>query len=310
MWLEASSKRRSKQGGFVSTVLLAAIAVGGLTPSTWIVLDEDFVEDNKDRAIYTTDFSVFFAKTSPNTISNDGDLHVAGVSKGTGFTFVAEIMNARLKIAEINNILRDGRALRPETVTMEGVLRIWTEHSGGGVFEQGAFERMYNTNPDHPIEIHPVTKLNSLDLIDTLVPIRDGTREFDYKDATQAFNKYDGAEISVSYSDKRDQITIEMRQIGFNYVRFEVDPDMSTLQDVPGGKFVLADCIDPANGDVVAQDVLLVFIDGSAPMAALNGTGTFEVVGMPRLSLRKVWDDKHDRVLDRVPYEMVIVAVF
>ncbi len=39
MWLQAPGKRRSKQGGFVSTVLLAAIAVGGLTPSTWIVLD-------------------------------------------------------------------------------------------------------------------------------------------------------------------------------------------------------------------------------------------------------------------------------
>ena len=83
---------------------------------------------------------------------------------------VAEIMNANEEkdaLAVIKEF--NGNGTRPaKTVKLSGVWRLWCEHPGDEVkFVQGSYKNpIFNsTNPDHVFEIHPVTKINDVDVL-------------------------------------------------------------------------------------------------------------------------------------------------
>src|SRR5213079_373251 len=105
-------------------------------------------------------------------IGDDCDLHVPLRSQEIRVAFIGEVKNAcsekpagttrafwSHQIYEVTH----GRA-----VPVTGVFRIWLEHPPAGATVQTESERApwyANSNPDHQVELHPVTQIGSLDFL-------------------------------------------------------------------------------------------------------------------------------------------------
>jgi hypothetical protein len=83
---------------------------------------------------------------------------------------VGEIANAALHKDAMEIVHHSGGSGKPLSVT--GVWRIWPEHSGSKTETQGKPLEAYTiANPEHVFEIHPVTRLNDLGLLDSFIPV-------------------------------------------------------------------------------------------------------------------------------------------
>src|SRR5689334_2988616 len=133
-----------------------------------LTLDDQFIENVKNRVVITADLVVDHSHPKPNAPSKDGDIHAASRSKDVGLPFVAEIMNAKEALAQVK-AFHD--ANETETVfNVEGAWRLWCEHGGQQTFTQqlGTLgDPAEDTNPDHCFEIHPIAKIDSKSLLKT-----------------------------------------------------------------------------------------------------------------------------------------------
>ena len=280
-----------------------------------ITLKKDFIESHKNRATtgdihFTVDHA---GKIKPvGKGAQDGDNHNSGRAPEIGLPMVAEIMNAR-KQSKFVTVMKnhEGQAL-----TLNGVWRLWCEHGGSTDQIQGnEVPESENTNPDHVFEVHPITAIDGQSLLTSFAPIVGPNREFQYKDASDAFTRYESLKSHIS-SD-RDTVTIVTNMAGYNYVEFLIDP-VEAAQEIEDGHTVMAKVMDLA-GEVILQKRRMVFVKGTAPDKALlahkKGSKPLHVIGIPRIDLALVsWRVEHGRerpeVLDwSLPYEMVIVAV-
>jgi hypothetical protein len=174
-----------------SILLLSAVAQAQIE----ITLKKSFIEKHKNKVTINAPFTVDKAHKNVNPPSKDGDMHIAGRSPAIGLATVAELMNAKFETASVNLIKSvEGTG---QTVNMTGVWRLWCEHSGGDPQIQGKPLQPFNTtNPDHVFEVHPITVLNGISVVNSLIPI-DG---FKTKDAEQAFTTYERIDSQIPCS--------------------------------------------------------------------------------------------------------------
>lgn len=87
------------------TLLFILVASGSsLFGEIEITLNNDFIEQYRDRATISASFVVDKAHPRPNPPKNDGDLHAAGRAPEIGLATVAEIMNAASQKAAVDQI--------------------------------------------------------------------------------------------------------------------------------------------------------------------------------------------------------------
>src|ERR1700688_320460 len=135
-----------------------------------IDLDRSFVERYKDRVTIQASFTVDQALKAPFPTFLDGDLHFAGRSPQVGFPTVAEILDAANHMAAVDLVHQAEASHRRLELT--GVWRVWPEHAGCTKEQQGkAVAPLDTSNPSHVFEIHPVTRIGRLSLLDSLRPI-------------------------------------------------------------------------------------------------------------------------------------------
>ena len=200
-------------------------------------------------------------------------------------------------------------------VEIEGVVRFWCEHAGTSNQTQGARlpSRFPNSNPDHVFEIHPITKVEGRSLIGTLKPIPG----FRAKDADRAILAYENVPCRIRKD--RDQVVIDTKGVGFNFVELIVDPDEErNPKDVADGRFILCQLRD-TDGELIARRRRVVFVKGTDAEAKSRtiGKGRLQVIGIPRINLKLVqWrldhanDPDFDNPLDwDLPYEIVVVGL-
>ena len=295
-------------------ILLAAfVALVALPTSAQIqiILRESFIDSVKHRVTIDQEFDVVKAHSSPNSPSKDGDMHVAGWGSTIGLPVVAEIMNARDERPAVDVIhANEGRST---PVPMSGAWRIWCEHSGEQTQRQGGnHPAITNTNPDHVFEIHPVTRLNGIDLMGSLKPIN-GYR---YKDAADAFSKY--SNVRCKLEDQGDHIQIGTAGVGYNYVDFMIEIADDEQKVVEDGRFVFCKVMD-LQGELLVQKMRMAFPGGSAAereAATLQRGARMHVLGIPRVSLALVDYRLENSATNpamlewNLPVEMIIVATF
>lgn len=141
-----------------------------------LTLKNSFIDKYKNRTSISDDCIVDHSKGKPNPASSDGDMHAAvRCPKEIGLPMVAEIMNAK-DHGDAIDLTKTAEA-DGSKVTIKGAWRIWNEHGGDQVFNQGAkVAAAENTNPDHVFEIHPIAVLGDFDLRASFKPIA-GTRQ-------------------------------------------------------------------------------------------------------------------------------------
>jgi hypothetical protein len=180
--------------------------------------------------------------------------------------------------------------------------------------------RIRNTNPAHVFEIHPVTKINDIDVLASLSKI-DG---FEYKDAERAFTAYSNARCRII--PRTRTITIETNGVGYNYVDFWVMLNDNSKQIVNDGFFVYCTILNSgyrADGDenpdeyIISHKMRVGFVKGSAlydKVRNMNEGEVVHVVGIPRINLNLIsWRASNATARPEVlqwnlPVEMIAVG--
>src|SRR5262252_7304796 len=67
-----------------------------------VTLDDKFIDDFKDHVVINADLVIDHSHPKPNPASKDGDIHAASRSKDVGLPFVAEIMNSKEALPQVN----------------------------------------------------------------------------------------------------------------------------------------------------------------------------------------------------------------
>ena len=301
---------------------------GALTSNSQITitLRKSFIDSFKNRVTTIADYEIYFAHPHPNQPKNDADLHFSGFDKKIGLPIVAEIMNAKEfgdAVDEVHNF--EGKGKPQNKVKLTGVWRLWCEHPGGiDEFVQGKFtqkvvnETIENTNPPHVFEIHPIIKINSIDVSGSIHKINGYT----YKTAEDAFDRY--SNLKCKLKNKPKTISIETNTIGFNYVDFWVQLKDTSMFMVPDGLFAFCSVFDsdfnPEEGDeekLVHHKVRVAFIKGTDVYEKVKGMhkGDFlHLSGIPRINLNLIFwraanAKKRPEVLEwNLPFELVAVG--
>lgn len=296
-------------GIFTSIALLLPLV---LEAQVEITLKRSFIQTYMDRVTIDAQYTVDKAHKSPNPASKDGDMHIAGRCPEAELPCVAELMNAREEPAALALVHKlEGTGV---AAPMAGVWRIWCEHAGNYLQEQGdALQPFTTTNPPHVFEIHPVTQLEDIGLLDSLHPIAGYTP----KKAQDAFARYEGAQCKIKLTEKTT--TLVTKGLGYNYVKFLLEVP-SGIKEVSDGCFIRTAAMD-LDGEVLVQDLRMAFVKDSKPykiLHALKAGDRMIVLGIPRIDLKLVaWrTEQAERfnklyVLDwGLPYEMVIVGFY
>lgn len=255
-----------------ATALLAAILLLALAPAcadTTLELKNDFIETFKNRATTEATFAPKFAhrkakKPSPSKPSNDGDIHISGTASEIGLLTVAEILNA----ADF-------------PVTLKHV-----QDNLGGTIVQGEADAndITNTNPDHIVEIHPLTQVGPFSVRSGFHPILD----FKTKNAQDAFQNYEGARSKIT--PKTNTTQIRLSQATYNYVEFRLELLENPSHELDDGLTVFAK-VRALDGETIVQKRRMVFVKGTKPetnIRTLTAGQCMHALGMPRLNLTLV----------------------
>jgi hypothetical protein len=276
-----------------------------------IQIHRSFIERYKNRVTISANILVDQVMPSPVPPSLDGDLHFAGRSPQIKLPVVAEISNAALHKDAMEIAHHAGGSGTPINVT--GVWRIWPEHSGGTTETQGKALGAYTmANPAHVFEIHPVTKIEGLPLLDSFIPV-DG---FKPGDADRTFGIYEKATCTITVH--RDTVSIAMPQGLYNDVEFILEISDERQGGVDDGRILNA-VVHNLKGDVIVPNVRMVFAAGTPPELAvrhLSRGGRLHVYGMPRLNFaeisRRVSESERNpaALAGTVPYEIIVLGLY
>jgi hypothetical protein len=296
--------REGKRGYFFIRSEFSPSAIG-------ITLDRDFVDRYKDRATIELTFAVDRAGRHAHPSYLDGDLHVAGRAAEIGLPIVAEVENARFEKKAVDAVHRAAEIGEP--VRLAGAWRLWSEHVGTAEETQGeTLARFERTNPPHVFEVHPVTRIDDLDLGSTFVPVAG----FRPEPAAVVFGSLKSSQCRIVPDDRT--LTIFTRRREFNDADFVMELGDGPQQTVSDGRFVRAAVLD-ARGERLAQGVRMVFVKDTAPEKAVKELAPgsrLRVFGIPRINLSEI-AARADRAREdpgslngSLPYEIVVIGVF
>ncbi len=276
-----------------------------------IEINKSFIEKYKDRVSINATFTVDKAMQNPIAKAFDGDLHCAGRAPEIALPVVAEVANAATRKDATDLIHGAEGTHRP--LKISGVWRIWPEHAGNEKAEQGKpLPPAESENPDHVFEIHPITRINHLEVLDTFRPVVG----FMPGDARATFETYEKVECTLSIRPKT--ISIVTRKGLYNDVEFLMEITGDRQIEVPGGRFVMASVRD-LKGELLVEHIRMVFARGTPPERAvrlLKRGDRLHVFGLPRVDFaevsRRVRGSQADPSLlvKHLPYEIIIAGVY
>ncbi|HXO25970.1 MAG TPA: hypothetical protein VOA80_01370 [Thermoanaerobaculia bacterium] len=276
-----------------------------------IDLDRSFVERYKDRVTIQASFTVDQSLKEPFPAFLDGDLHFAGRSPQVGFPTVGEILDAANHKAAVD-LVHQAEALH-QPLKLTGVWRVWPEHAGGTKEQQGhALPPLDTSNPSHVFEIHPVTRVGRLSLLDSLRPIKG----FKPGDARAELELYEKAPCALTVNPKTVSMVIKTGL--YNDVEFLMEATGEPPLEVSDGRFMTA-AVRDLKGDQVLARRRMVLVKGSAPELAarrLKAGERLHVWGIPRvdfaeISRRAAAAATHPAALQlSLPYEIIVVGLF
>jgi hypothetical protein len=250
-----------------------------------IKLKRAFIDSYKNKVtIEATDFIVVKAHKKPNSPSKDGDLHVAGMASGVGLPIVAEIMNAASFQSAVD-LIHSVEGTN-NSISLGGIWRIWCEHAGDDSQIQGDPFTITNTNPPHVFQIHPVIRLNSIDVLDSFRPVYG----YEYKNAEDAFYRFENTECEIIPDN--GFITLITKGVGYNYVDFKIEllEEPYKYRGTEDGRFLFCRVLD-LEDEVISQKERMVFVRDSKPDKTIEDMkmgDVLRVIGIPRINLNLV----------------------
>lgn len=294
-----------------ATLAYMAVAAELAPDRVSLEVSRSFLERHMNRVTISTRFTVDAVAGSPNPAAFDGDLHFAGRAPEVGLRLVGEIKNAADADSAVA-LLRHAAVSRVP-LPLTGVWRLWPEHSLGASEQQGRpVQRLDSPYPDHVFEIHPVTRVGSLDLVRT-VYLTEGYRP---GSAKRTLDIYQDAKCTLTLTPST--IRLETPTWLYNDVHFVMELAEGRQQVVADGRFVMAKALDQ-DGAVLVERLRMVFIAGTAPERAVRDLARgarLHIWGLPRLNFAEMWrraeGSRSDPSLLKgpLPYEIIVVGVY
>lgn len=290
---------------------IAYLAVTAQTTDMKLQINKAFMERYRNRVTIQTTFTVDRAMESPFPAFLDGDLHLAGRAPQIGLPTVGEIVNAASQKDAVDIVHRAEGTRKPLKVS--GVWRVWPEHAAVKMEKQGTpllpFE---SRNPEHVFEIHPVTRINDTDLLDSFRPVEG----FKPGGAQRTFGIYEKASCRLTVDS--ETVSIFTAAGLYNDVEFIIELANDRQLAVADGRFVIASARD-LDGRLLVERLRMVFTKGTAPERAvrlLKRGDRLHVYGIPRLDFaevsRRVRQSGTNPALltGTLPYEIIIIGVY
>jgi len=276
-----------------------------------ILMKKSFIEKYKDKITIVTTFTVDQAMQNPIARIFDGDLHMAGRAPEIGLPAVAEIANGASAKAAADLVHSVEGTRKP--LKISGVWRIWAEHAGGSKEEQGTPLAAAKSNtPDHIFEIHPITRINNIDVLDTFRPVK-GYLPGNAHDTFEIFEK-----VECKLTVKSSTVSIVTGTGLYNDVEFLMEIAEGRQIEASGGRFVIASALD-LKGNLLVKRLRMVFVKDTAPEKAVKSLkkgDRLHVYGLPRMDFaelsRRVSGSRKDPTLlsKLLPYEIIIQGVY
>lgn len=300
-------------GLIVRQATIAYIAVNSLSSPKEIAIEinKSFIEKYKNRVTIHATFTVDKAMGSPLPAPIDGDLHFAGRAPQVALPMVGEIANAADEKEAVD--LVHGAEGTGQPLKVSGVWRLWPEHAGSAVEKQGKPLVAFDTDkPDHVFEIHPVTEINGLEVLESFKPVKG----FSPGGAQRTFGIYQ--KVSCTLTVKPRAVSIVTETGLYNDVEFIMEVADDRQHVVRDGRFVIGAARD-LDGGLLVERLRMVFAKGTPPERAvrlLKRGDRLHVYGIPRLDAaeisRRVRDSGTNPALltGTLPYEIVILAVY
>ena len=198
-------------------------------------------------------------------------------------------------------------------MTVSGVWRIWPEHAGSAEEEQGKpLPALTSDAPEHVFEIHPVTRIEGVQLLDSFTPVKG----FSPGNARGTFRSFE--KVACTLRVKPGTVSIVTETGLYNDVEFVMKLADEPQLVVRDGRFVIASAKD-LGGNVLVERLRTVFAKGTPPELAvkrLQPGDELHVLGMPRLDFaeisRRVRDHRTnpDALTGKLPYEIVVLGVY
>ena len=290
---------------------LIRIRAEGSTEEIAITLEKTFVEAYKNRVTIDVALTVDKADAKPHPAVFDGDFHLAGRAPRVGLPVVAEIQNAASETEAVDRVRRAEGSDQP--LKIAGAWRIWSEHVGSAAEIQGEdFKSTADTNPDHVFEIHPVTRVAEIGLLESLRPVegyRPGRADVIFRSLEK---------IPCRILPGSATTTVVTRKKQFIDAEFLLEVGKERHQVVRDGRFVTGAVLD-LKGVLLAPKVRMVFVRGSPPekiVRSVPAGGRLHVFGLPRIDLAQIASraarsgDQPELLTRNLPYEIVIVGVY
>jgi len=290
---------------------IAYLAVTAQSTDMKLEINKAFIERYKNRVTIHTTFTVDKAMESPFPAFLDGDLHLAGRAPQIALPTVGEIANAASQKEAVDIVHRAEGTRKPLKVS--GVWRLWPEHATIKMEEQGSPLPPYETsNPEHVFEIHPLTRINHTDLLDSFRPVEG----FKPGGAQRTFGIYERASCRL----KVEPTTVSIFTPAglYNDVEFIMELADDRQRVVADGRFVIASARD-LDGGLLVEHLRMVFVKRTGPERAvrlLKRGDWLHVFGIPRLDFaeisRRVRESGTNPALltGALPYEIIIIGVY
>ena len=166
-------------------------------------------------------------------------------------------------------------------------------------------------NPEHLFEVHPVTRINRLRLLDSLKRVEG----FKPGAATRTFGIYESTGCALSVTPAT--VTIRTKTGLYNDVEFTMELAEEDQQVVRDGRFVIASVVDPDGSGYLVKRLRMVFVKGSAPERAvklLKRGDRLHVWGIPRINLAEISRKARESgttpaaITFPLPYEIVVIG--
>lgn len=292
-------------------VALAAAVLEAASLKT-VFLHNTFIDKYKDRALITdAALRIDFVPDEAHAVADDGDIHAsARPAPEIGLPMVVEIVNPRAVKASMTELQnhRGGKVL-----PLVGAWRLWLEHPSAAPQRQGEtvhLDPAKKSNPDHVFEIHPVTRLGSVDILEQ--SWRDIVG-YPSHPADVAFPLYESDACAITVNRGPAFTAVTGQKAKFNYASFDVEL-LGSPRPIKGeGFWYLARVFGKAGKNLVQTSRRMIFLDRTEAAKAAKPDARLKVLGIPRFDLNRIAKESSARPGKDLKlvgaYEMIIVGL-
>jgi hypothetical protein len=284
-------------------------------------LRESLLLAQRDRISIAITAVVDHLGAEAHDLVDDCDIHVPLRSREIGVPVLGEVKNA----CSIPPGVPDTHwsdLLYQEThglaVPVEGVFRIWLEHQPSGSAIQTEAERVPwypHSNPDHQVELHPLTRVGSLDFRSHVARIENETEFFEgfgvAKLPTVLAKKITIQRVTA---DGQSFVRIKGTQTGFNHWRLR-GRVLDAPEALADGLRIRLDILSATGTQVVpgALDIPAVALSGTVAhgkIQTLAAGGIIRFHALVRMRLGTVLDEVGATAKEiPLPIEFVLLDV-